>query len=285
MTKQHAYLSLHIAALLFGLTGIFGELIQADAWFITAGRAFFACVVLFFILKHQGHKALTTATGAPSHWRHILVAAFCLAIHWVSFFIAVKTGGIAIATLGFASFPAFITLCEWLLFKEKISRKEWAVLALVTFGLLLVSPPTNFSDQSSIGMWWALLSGLSFALFGIANRRVAAHLSALQLAFRENLIVFLLCVAMTAPSLLTVRWIDWFWVMLLGVFCTALSHYLLIASLRHLNARSAGIVIALEPIYAIFFAMLIFQQYPTYWAIVGGSIMISAIVWSTKSKT
>lgn len=285
MSKKHAYLSLHLAAVLFGLTGIFGELIQADAWFITAGRAFFACLVLFFLLKHQGHKALRPTTASSSNWGYVLLAAGCLTIHWVSFFIAVKVGGIAIATLGFASFPAFITLCEWLLFKEKITTKEWLVLALVTVGLLLVAPPTNFSDQSSLGMWWALLSGLSFALFGIANRRVAHQMSALQLAFRENLIVFILCIAMTAPALSQVVWLDWIWVMLLGVFCTALSHYLLIASLQHLNARSAGIVIALEPIYAILFAMVLFQQYPSYSAVVGGSIMIGAIIWSTLNKS
>src|SRR5690606_40370432 len=50
---------------------------------------------------------------------------------------------------------------------------------------------------------------------------------------------------------------------LLGVFCTALSHFLLVSSLVALNARSAGIVIALEPLYAIVFAAILFSQYPS----------------------
>ena len=43
----------------------------------------------------------------------------------MSFFIAVKTAGVAIATLGFASFPAFKVILEGLLFASPfISRKD-----------------------------------------------------------------------------------------------------------------------------------------------------------------
>ena len=47
-----------------------------------------------------------------------------------------------------------------------------------------------------------------------------------------------------------------------------------------LKARSAGIVIALEPVYAIIFAAILFAQYPGMRALIGGAIMIGAIVWS-----
>jgi len=64
------------------------------------------------------------------------------------------------------------------------------------------------------------------------------------------------------------------------VLCTALSHYLLVSSLMVLEARSAGIVIALEPIYAIFFAAILFAQYPSIRALFGGALMVGAIIWS-----
>ncbi len=282
MTRQSALIAIHIAAVLFGLTGIFGELIHADAMVITAGRAAFAVAALLAFMRWQGSSA---RAGIDRRSAGVLgVAGIMLAIHWVTFFIAVKVGGVAIATLGFASFPAFITLCEWLVLRERVAREEWVILLLVTTGLVLVTPSFDFRDEATVGLAWAVASGLSFALFTLINRKAAGHISAYQVACWENLVVLLVTLPFSLGSVGAVSPLDWFWLALLGVFCTALSHYLLVSSLMVLKARSAGIVIALEPIYAIFFAAVLFAQYPGARALLGGAIMIGAIVWSGLRK-
>lgn len=278
MSRPHALFAIHIAAVLFGLTGILGELIRADAMAITAGRAAFAVVALAAFMRWQGTSATAGIDGRSAGI--LATAGIMLAIHWVTFFIAVKVGGVAIATLGFASFPAFITLCEWLVLRERVSQAEWLILLLVTIGLVLVTPSFDFRDDATVGLAWAVASGLSFALFTLINRRAAGHLSAYQVACWENLVVVAITLPFGLESLGAVTPLDWLWLGLLGVFCTGLSHYLLVSSLAVLKARSAGIVIALEPVYAIFFAAVLFAQYPSVRAIVGGAIMIGAIVWS-----
>ncbi|GAB2911497.1 DMT family transporter [Paralcaligenes ginsengisoli] len=283
MNRRHALFSIHIAAVLFGLTGIFGELIKASAILITAGRAGFAVLALFVFMRVQGGSI---SQGLKSRQFGVLLAAgSLLAIHWITFFIAVKVGGVAIATLGFASFPAFITLSERFFFHEKVSLSEWTIVLLVTLGLLLVTPSFDFRNQATIGLAWALVSGLAFALFTLINRRAAAHIPAQQVACWENLVVAALTLPFAFGEFLHLPAINWLWIALLGVFCTALSHYLLVSSLTILNARSAGIVIALEPIYAIFFAAVLFAQYPSVRALFGGALMIGAIVWSGLRQT
>ncbi len=277
MTQRQAFIAIHITAVLFGLTGIFGELIQAGAVLITAGRATFAVLALSLSLRIQNQGLRQGLTGRD--YPPLLLAALMLSIHWATFFYAVKIGGVAIATLGFASFPAFITLGEWLL-KDRISRFEWLILLLVTLGLVLVTPSFNFADQATIGLAWAILSGFTFAMFTLINRQAATQLGALQVAWWENLFVALMCWPFAWSLLGQASLLDWFWMALLGIFCTALSHYLLVASLSILNARSAGIVIALEPVYAIVFAAILFAQYPTPRMILGGTIMIAAICWA-----
>lgn len=278
MTHGRALAAIHVAAVLFGLTGIFGELIQVGAMLITAGRASFAVLALFISIRSQG-RGLGQGMKAAD-FRTLLMASIMLAIHWATFFVAVKVGGVAIATLGFASFPAFITLCEWAALRERVTVSEWIILALVTVGLLLVTPSFDFQDQSTIGLAWAIASGFTFAMFTLINRRAAKHLSAQQVAWWENLFVALMCWPFAIPLLGDSTLLDWFWIALLGVFCTALSHYLLVSALSVLNARSAGIVIALEPVYAIAFAALLFAQYPSSRALLGGAIMIGAITWA-----
>jgi len=79
--------------------------------------------------------------------------------------------------------------------------------------------------------------------------------------------------------------LDWLWVALLGIFCTGLSHYLFVSSLTRLNARSAGLVIALEPVYAIGFAWILFTQVPTLRMLAGAALIVAAIVWSGLRKS
>lgn len=282
MTRNQALLAIHLAAILFGLTGIFGELIDADATVITAGRAGFAVVALLLF----GRLAMTSLWRALT-LQNLLVlgaAGAMLTIHWVTFFVAVKVGGVALATLGFASFPAFITLGEHFVLKEHANRQEWLIVALVTLGLLLVTPSFDFTDDATIGLAWAIISGLSFALFTLINRKAARDMPAQHVACWENFFVLVLTLPFAAPGIAQLDAVNWLWVALLGVFCTALSHYLLVASLMVLKARSAGIVIALEPVYAIFFAAILFAQYPSVRAIAGGILMIAAIVWSGLRK-
>lgn len=282
MTRQRALAYIHIAAVLFGLTGVFGELIQAGAAVITLGRAIFAVGALAFFARLRRRSLLGVLT--PAQMFVLVVAGALLATHWVTFFISVKAGGIAIATLGFASFPAFITLFEGLLFREKIRAAEWWVLALVTAGLVLVTPAFSLADQGTIGLAWGLLSGLSFALLALTNRRAASGMDPMQVSCWQNAIVALMVLPFAADALPDVAALDWFWLALLGVFCTGLSHYLFVSSLSKLKARSAGLVIALEPVYAIGFAWVLFSQQPTPRMLSGAALIVAAIVGSGLRK-
>ena len=275
MNRPRALAAIHFSALLFGLTGVFGEAIQAGAAAITAGRAIFACLSLAgFARLRRG--SLRSGIGRRELWV-LLGAGVLLAVHWVSFFHAVKVGGIAVATLGFASFPAVITLFEALVLRERVARVEWLLLALVTIGLVLVVPAFDFGNSGTIGLLWGLLSGFSFGMLAIVNRHAAGHFDPIQVAFWQNLFVALLVLPFGVQGLLAMGSVDWFWLLLLGVFCTGLSHYLFVSSLNVLNARSAGLVISLEPVYAIAAAWWLFNQVPSTRMLVGAALIIGAI--------
>lgn len=278
MTRHRALSYIHIAAVLFGLTGVFGELIQASAAVITLGRAVFAVIALGVFARMRRRPLLGALS--PAQLFVLVVAGVLLAAHWVTFFISVKIGGIAIATLGFASFPAFITLFEGLIFRERAPLAEWLLLGLVSAGLALVTPSFDLADQGMIGLAWGLLSGLTFALLALSNRRSASGMDPMHVACWQNLIVALLMLPFAAGQLPLLPATDWFWLTLLGVFCTGLSHFLFISSLTRLNARSAGLVIALEPVYAIAFAWMLFSQQPSARMAAGAALIVAAIVWS-----
>lgn len=325
----------HGAAVLFGLTGILGALIRFDAVAITAGRAGFAATALLVLALVQRRPLLQ---GLGSRRAGILlVSGLLLAVHWITFFLAVKVGGVAVATLGFASFPAFIALLDVVLFRERIGRAESTMLALVTLGLVLVTPSFDVGDQGTVGLLWGLASGLSFAGLAICNRRGSRGMDAIQVAFWQNLLVALLVLPLLGlgladgsdgrpttdavhpvsqvaapqapPSQLaspqellsqeslspeslspeavpaSIDLASWFWLAVLGVLCTGLAHTLFVKSLDALDARSAGMIIALEPVYAIACAWWLFGEEPSGRMLVGASLIILATVLLAMGHT
>ncbi|MCF5707258.1 EamA family transporter [Pseudomonas syringae] len=278
MTPRSALLALHFGALLFGLSGVLGKLAHASPSVIVFGRAAFAAVALAVFARFVSGtrwKPVSRASGA-----RLVLSGVLLSLHWVSFFIAVKVAGVAVATLGFASFPAFTVILEGLVFRERIRRVEMLLVALVTVGLMLVTPGFDLASETTGGLLWAIFSGLTFALLSLVNRASALHVPAVQAALCQNLIVAICLLPWAASALPAVSARDWLWIALLGVLCTGLAHSLFVASLAVIKARMAAVVFAMEPLYGIAFAWLIFSETPTLRMLLGGALIIVAIVIS-----
>ena len=193
---------------------------------------------------------------------------------------AVKVGGVAVATLGFTAFPAFTVILEGLIFRERIRANEVLLVVLVSIGLVLVTPDFNLASEATGGLLWGIASGLLFSLLSLNNRASSGRIPAVQAALCQNVVVAALLLPVAAPGLADVRGIDWLWIGLLGVFCTGLAHSLFVASLAVIKARTASVVFAMEPVYGITVAWLLFAETPTLRMLLGGALIIVAIVLS-----
>lgn len=293
--RRQALVTAHFSAVMFGMTGILGALIRADAWVITSGRAVFAALALGLVSLWLQRPVLRDLRARQVV--ALVLSGIVLAVHWVTFFLAVKVGGVAVATLGFASFPAFIALMDWLVFRERIGAREWGLLGLVTLGLVLVTPSFDFGDQGTVGLLWGLVSGFTFALLAMMNRRATRGVDAVQVSFWQNLVVALVLLPVVnwaagpldaqvavADSFGALGASDWLYLALLGVLCTGLCHYLFVRSLDHLDARTVGMIVALEPVYAIAGAWWLFSAQPSGRMLVGGVMIILATVLSAQGK-
>lgn len=280
LTRIQSLFAIHLVAILFGATGIFGAIIQADAWVITWGRALFAVLslgTLSRVFAALGRSQDDRYVSWHAHRWAFTLSGVMLALHWVTFFHSVKLGGIAVATLGFASFPAFITLIEALVLREKVGWAEWLRLSLVSLGLVLITPSFDWSNRGTEGLAWGVLSGATFGVLAVINRRQLNKVNAFKVAGIQNALVFLLLLPWVLPSLKYVSLDDWLLIAALGIVCTGLAHWLFVSSLRQLPARTAGLVVASEPLYAILFAWILFSQVPTARMLIGAAVMMAAI--------
>lgn len=281
MNTRNALLGLHLGALAFGLSGIFGELASTSPIAIVSGRALFAVLALGLFLLATRKPLRVVARHLP--W--LVLGGLLLGAHWLTFFESVRVSGVAIATLGFASFPAFTVLLEVLLLGERPRPGEYLMVALVSIGLLLVAPALDPSDSHTQGLLWGVMSGLLFALLSLLGRTIARHVEPIQAAMGQNLVALACSLPFAGATLQSLAAAQWFWLALLGVLCTALAHSLLVASLRVVKARNAALIFALEPVYGIGFAWLLFNQVPTPGMLAGGSLIIFAVCMSAAQAS
>lgn len=281
MTRRNALLAIHFGALMFGLSGVFGKLAVSDPLTITFGRALFAVLALLLAAK------LLPRNGAHPSGRQragLVLGALLLGGHWLTFFIAVKVAGVGIATLGFASFPAFTLMLEGVLFRERTRPIEFAMVAMVCLGLLLVTPEFDLGSEATVGLLYGVLSGLLFALLSLLNRAVTAGVDPVQAALWQNVAIMLGLLPFAWSSVPAIPAFDWLWLALLGVLCTGLAHSLFVASLRVLNARTTSVIFALEPVYGIAIAWWLFAEQPTLSMLAGGVLIILASVITSRLK-
>lgn len=282
MTPRNALLAIHLGALMFGLSGVLGKLAQSQPLMITFGRALFAVLALLAV------ALLLPPSGARPDWKRrcgLMLGGVLLGAHWLTFFIAVKVAGVGIATLGFASFPAFTVLLEGLLFRERTRAIEYAMVGLVCLGLLLVTPNFDVSSAATGGLLYGVLSGLLFALLSLLNRAVTRGIDAVQAALWQNLAILLGLLPFAWAGVPAIPAQDWLWLALLGVLCTGLAHSLFVASLRVLKARTTSVIFALEPVYGIVFAWWLFDEQPTLRMLGGGALIILASVITSRLKS
>jgi len=274
-------LKIHLAVLLFGMAGLFGRILIISATTIVFGRVFFASLALLFILKIRhvklhielkADKLLTVSLGV------------LLAFHWIAFFKAIQLSNVAIGLLTFSTFPVFTVLLEPFFFIKRFSIIDliWALLALA--GIYLIIPEFNFADQSFWGAMWGILSGLSFSFLSLFNKRLVIKNEALKIAFWQDLTA---CLILFFPALAEIRLLtisEMASLLLLGTVFTAVAHTLFISGMKTVSAAKASIIATLEPVYGIILAFFLLAEVPGYKVLLGGGLILSAVVLAGINK-
>lgn len=263
---------------MFGLSAIIAAGLQASAAMMVFGRGLFAFVAISLVLLIRGRRPW--ANGNPIVSIRLVLIGLTLAAHWVAFFVAVQKGGVALATLGFASFPSFVTVLESLLFKEKPTMPEIGVIVLASAGLALVTPSLDPGEVRVAGLLWGVFSGLLYAVIIVANRRLTSGTDGFTNCWWQYLSVALVLLPFVAGEIPGLSAHSWAMLLLLGLICTALAFTLFIFGLKQVKSGEAAVISALEPVYAILMAWVILGDVPTLRMVGGGILILSGVVWS-----
>jgi drug/metabolite transporter (DMT)-like permease len=279
--KRHGLLEIHIAVILFGLSGLFGKLLTLPPLVIVFGRTFFAFLTLSIILA--GFK-IPFRVNSRRDFFVLILLGIILAVHWITFFHSIQISTVAVGLLTFSTFPIFVTFMEPVFFKEKIRPFDILTAGSVAFGLLLVIPSFDFQNNITLGAFWGTLSGFTFAVLSILNRKYVSTYPPILMVCCQNGMATLILL----PFMFFETWVlqpaDYVLLPVLGIFCTALAHVLFIKSLVHIKTQLASITACLEPVYGIIFALFLLGEIPDARTILGGGIMLGTIALATMKR-
>ncbi len=256
-TKYNALIAVNLAAVIFGSSALYGKLDISPFW-IVAMRAMFASFTLSIVamIRREKMPRLNFADFSILFFTGVL-----LLCHWVTFFHSVQISGIAVATLTFATFPLFTVMSESI--KSKKIPHFWEILATLII-VVAVSLLIDFKEldlRQAEGVAAGLASALTFSIFGVVSKKLTQKFSSISVSIVQNIIVGLCLMPFLffiekEPHTLP----QWGALVMLGVINTAVMHQLYLYALKRLSAAICSGFVALEPVYAILFAAVFFNE-------------------------
>lgn len=280
--KDKSLMEVHLAVFLFGLSGLFGKLLSLSSMIIVLGRVFFSSVFLLIIMLYFKKNI---KLKQQKHYFYLVVMGVILAIHWSTFFKSIQMSTVAIGLLTFSTFPVFVTFLEPYFFKEKIKLSD-IVIAVVTFlGVVLVIPKFELGNNLTQGVLWGIVSGFTYAILSMLNRKYVKEYSSSVIAFYEQFVATIVLIPFLFMQKPIFQPKDILLLILLGTVFTGISHSLFINGLKNIKTQTAGIISSLEPVYGIIFAIFLLREIPTLREILGGIIILGTVFYSTvKSR-
>jgi DME family drug/metabolite transporter len=274
------------AAFCFGTTGTTQQLGVPDISPVAVASARLLCGSLFlflfaFLIERRNSKYRMPRTD-------LLIAGCGIAIYQLTFFSAVDSTGIAIATVtALGTAPTFSAIVAYLILREKPLLNWYLGTSVTIIGIVLVGTANGVEGFNLLGILLASIAGLGFAIFNVICRKslekgasdiwvtaqtfgVAAIASA-PFLFAESPVWLT-----SRNGILTTLW--------LGIFTTSVGYILFMYGLKRIPSSLAATVVLAEPATATILAAVVIGEPLVAQSYLGIATVALGILYISKSK-
>jgi drug/metabolite transporter (DMT)-like permease len=283
--QRKALLQIHVCVLLWGFTAILGKLITLGALPLVWWRMVLVTVALTLV----PHVWRTLLRMRPQLRLAYAGIGVLVALHWLTFYGAIKLANASVGAACIALATPFTALVEPWITRSRFSHRDLMLGVAVLPGVALVVG--GVPGAMRIGIAVGALSALLVAVFGSLNKRLVGHGDPLAITALElgSGAIALTCLALMASALIggpdggvfvLPGKNDAALLLTLALVCTLLPYALSLVALRHMSAFAAQLAVNLEPVYAIFLAILLLgeQRELSIEFYVGVAIILGAVI-------
>lgn len=280
-TNKKNILYLHIAVMLFSLSGVAAQFVEVPSIMVAMGRVTCSSILLLFIILL---KKETLKLADKKDYLYIMLTGVVLAVHWTTFFQSIQVSSVAIGTITFSTFPLFLTFLEPFIFHEKISAQSIISAVLLMVGVFITIPEFSLENKMTVGIVWGMLSSVTYAVLTLANRYFSGKYEGKLVCFYEQGTAAV--VLLPTLFFLEIHWrtVDVLGVAFVGFFCTAFAYTLYVSAQRGVKAQTAGLISGMETVYGILYALVLLGEIPSVREIIGGAVIMGVAVYSPLQK-
>ncbi|HEY4368310.1 MAG TPA: DMT family transporter [Steroidobacteraceae bacterium] len=257
--QTKAWFQIHFCVVLWGFTAIIGKLITLPALTLVWWRMVLVTVALLVIKRFwSGLRSMPTQLL----WIYAGIGVV-VALHWLTFYAAIKLANASVAGTCMALTPVFIAFVDPVLSRRKFDARELIFGLAVIPGVALVIGGTPAGMR--MGLIVGSLSAFFVAIFSSLNKRFIGHSDTLSVTGLEMAAgaVFLTLIAplLTHDSIFILpNKNDALLLIALALGCTLLPFALSLVALRQLTAFTTALAVNMEPVYAVVLAVLLLGE-------------------------
>lgn len=271
--KKIGMLFVAAAAILWSTGGLLIKMVTWNPLAISGFRSGIAVIVMLIYWYYS------TGTFFPKITKYKLLAGINYFILVTSFVVANKLTTSANAILLQFTAPAWVLLFSVIILKEKINKKDISVVAVVFVGMTLFFIG-DINSGHFLGNIIGLISGVSMGLMIISMKMIEEG-SPLEIVIIGNTFAFLLSWPFFTNLSFDVMSITG--ILLLGIFQLGIAYILFTSGITKVSALDGILIPVLEPLLNPVWVLLGTGEVPGPNALMGGVIVISAVVYKSIS--
>ena len=271
-----------LATLFISTSGVLGKYIAMPSEVIIWFRSAFAMVVLYAFCRF---RKIDLTIQSRRHLFPFLIGGIFMAVHWVTYFYALKLSNVAIGMLSLYTFPVMIAFLEPLFLKIKFNPIHIVLGLIVLLGLYILAPDFDIKNTQVQGVLFGLFSALCYSIRILILKKYIRQYNGVMLMFYQTVIITIVL----APVLFFMD-VSGFqeqlpYLLLLALLTTAIGHSLMVHSLQFFTASTASIISSIQPIFGIILAFLFLNEIPMWNTYVGGSLILTTVlIESVRSR-
>lgn len=218
----------------------------------------------------------------------VFFGVFGIFIFYVAYQYAVKSGGAALAAVLLYTAPAWVVVCSFFIFRERLGLHKILAVVLVIIGVFMISRSgsefrgDSISSFGIIALASGLISGFCYSLYYTVGKYFSLYYSSANL-FLYVLPVGFLCMfplVEFAPKNSTA----WAALISVSIISTYLANYCYYRGVKYLEAGRASIAATLEPVVATAAAYVILGESLSVFGYLGAAVIIAAVLITILGK-
>lgn len=205
----------------------------------------------------------------------LLLLSFFFVANMLTYLGSLKYTEVAVAVLTHYTAPIFVAFIAPIFLKEKITRDKIIalVLSLVGFAIIFLKKPT-ISDTFWLGTLLGLSSGLFYALIIVVAKMVLQNTDRYALLFFQNLFGSILLLFLFPYINLAAPLKTYLLLLFLSFLYSVVASYFYVTSLSKVEGTKVAIIGYLEPVGAIFWGWIFFNESITIKTLAGAFLIL-----------